>query len=305
MPGSGVSFLPLVACLNSPYSLSIVCWLGASGTFLMASAAASNSFPTSTDGVVMNVRAQGAARRAILDAASIAGAREECRRERWGAGCPLSEVSAAAAPAPPTARSQRHTQQAAARCNPPASNEPDPRAARRGDAAAMPSVIKVHVRGARNLPAMNARTGKADAYPVLTFGDQQQRQAPVLSSRAPVFDWTTRIEVDNDNDLQSTPLSVTIVHKDRMTSDEVIGTVVLSLEPLLSHSHGWASEIDGWIPLHDTLRGLRGEVDVQVRVSHGMVGDGAQDGMMGAMAGVPAMSEGEVQFYAISRLSMR
>ncbi|KAA0153279.1 hypothetical protein FNF29_00098 [Cafeteria roenbergensis] len=169
----------------------------------------------------------------------------------------------------------------------------------------MPSVIKVLVRSAQNLPCTTQRPGGPDSYAVLTFGEEQQKSAVACGSRAPTYDFSTRFEVDDDRHLVSTPLSLTIIQRDRVAADDVIGTVVLSLEPLLSHSTSLDSEIDGWLPLHDTLLGLRGEVCMQVRVSHGAGGDAGSSRMRGAMMGLAAEREDEVQFYAVSRLTHR
>ena len=52
--------------------------------------------------------------------------------------------------------------------------------------------------------------------------------------------------------------------KDKVTADNVIGSVVCDLHPLLSRS---ASEIDGWFPVMDSLRGVCGQLRAVVKMT--------------------------------------
>ena len=160
----------------------------------------------------------------------------------------------------------------------------------------MPAVIKIYARKARKLNWSGSRAASA-SFLTVSFGKLQSRSNVVTEAVDPVYDWRTRLEVDDDGDLLSTPLTFTLMQRER---SEALGTIVLSLEALLSHGDESETEIDGWLPLHDTLHGLQGEVSIQVKVT-----DRQARGTSGALAGKAAESEDEVQFYAVSRLSYR
>jgi hypothetical protein len=160
----------------------------------------------------------------------------------------------------------------------------------------MPSEVKVHVIGARNLPSLGSRSGTANTFVSLRFGTYVEGSSIVSRSSECDFDWRTRIKVDDDALLSSTALVVSLADKSLMNTDDEIGNVVLSLEPLLGQPSGSRVAIAGWFPLHDTLRGLRGEVNVEVRLEHSVAGD---------LTSFSEMREEEVQFFSVSRLSYR
>ncbi|KAJ3363981.1 hypothetical protein HDU91_002785 [Kappamyces sp. JEL0680] len=71
-------------------------------------------------------------------------------------------------------------------------------------------------------------------------------------------------EVIEDSDLQNEPLEIKVLDYDQITYNDSIGMVLIDLNPLLA----WDSSgvISGWFPIYDTLFGIRGELNAQVKI---------------------------------------
>eukprot|EP00980_Cylindrotheca_fusiformis_P028031 scaffold22577_cov122-Cylindrotheca_fusiformis.AAC.10 len=175
----------------------------------------------------------------------------------------------------------------------------------------MPSTVKVRVKGARNLPAIETQatthiavgnTGvlrssapSTDSYVLVTLGghysitDQEEGKAKqkVYTAKTkvcrrtvnPTWNEDFRFEVD-DKLLQEEPLIFKVCDSDSVNYDESIGLVYVDLNPLLTYTSpeddgdtdGTSeSKIDGWFPLYDTLGGVRGELGLSVKLN--FIGD--------------------------------
>jgi hypothetical protein len=73
-----------------------------------------------------------------------------------------------------------------------------------------------------------------------------------------------KLEVDDDEDLETETLLIILWDKDKVTADNVIGSIVCDLHPLLSRS---ASEVEGWFPVVDSLRGVCGLLRAVVKMT--------------------------------------
>lgn len=84
-------------------------------------------------------------------------------------------------------------------------------------------------------------------------------------------------------ELQDEPLQIRLMDHDTYSANDAIGKVYLNLNPLLTPAsglctkYGWAGDsnvknqtsssiMSGWIPVYDTMHGIRGEVKVTVKV---------------------------------------
>lgn len=78
-----------------------------------------------------------------------------------------------------------------------------------------------------------------------------------------------RFEVD-DAELQDEILQIRLMDYDTYSANDAIGKVNISLNPLCletsGQSHGKGTVLSGWIPVFDTMHGIRGEVHVIVKV---------------------------------------
>ncbi|KAJ0069432.1 hypothetical protein NL108_006023, partial [Boleophthalmus pectinirostris] len=72
-----------------------------------------------------------------------------------------------------------------------------------------------------------------------------------------------KFEVD-DEDLQDEPLQITVLDHDTYSANDAIGKVYIDIDPLLATEA--ASIISGWFPIYDTIHGIRGEINVLVKV---------------------------------------
>jgi hypothetical protein len=73
-----------------------------------------------------------------------------------------------------------------------------------------------------------------------------------------------KLEVDDDEDLETETLQIILWDKDKVTADNIIGNVVCDLHPLLSRC---AAEMEGWFPVLDSLRGLCGMLRAVVKMT--------------------------------------
>lgn len=161
----------------------------------------------------------------------------------------------------------------------------------------MPCILKVRIGSARGLPIMDRASELTDAYVEVRFGDQDpQRTRVCRKSLTPVWQQDFRFEITNDAQLQDEPLELKVFDYDAITADNGIGIVMIDLNPLLScpkpevdvkdaadieklaatslgKDENSAIPLDpnemilaGWFPIHDTIRGVRGELYVQVKL---------------------------------------
>ena len=136
----------------------------------------------------------------------------------------------------------------------------------------MPGKVKVRVLAARNLPVMDRSSDTTDAFAEVKLGDVTFKTEVFRKSLHPAWnsDWY-RFDVD-DCDLQEEPLQIRIMDYDTYSANDAIGKVYIDLNPLLlkADSHRADSQkqimLSGWLPIYDTMHGVRGEVNVQVKV---------------------------------------
>ncbi|KAG0267474.1 hypothetical protein BG011_004508 [Mortierella polycephala] len=125
----------------------------------------------------------------------------------------------------------------------------------------MPCILKIKVIGARDLPVMDKASDLTDAYVEVRFADfEVQRTTVCRKTLSPDF----RFEVTDDADLQNEPLELKVLDYDAITANDSVGSVFIDLNPLLPVNSPW--QIAGWFPIYDTIRGVRGEVNVQVKL---------------------------------------
>ncbi|ORX88915.1 hypothetical protein K493DRAFT_384143 [Basidiobolus meristosporus CBS 931.73] len=129
----------------------------------------------------------------------------------------------------------------------------------------MPCILKIKVHSARDLPVMDRKSELTDAYVEVRFADYDvQRTSICRKTLNPVWNADFRVEVTDDGDLQNEPLELKVLDYDTITANDAVGSVLIDLNPLLL----WGSprQIAGWFPIYDTLRGVRGEIYVQVKI---------------------------------------
>ncbi|XP_052825084.1 C2 domain-containing protein 5-like [Octopus bimaculoides] len=67
-----------------------------------------------------------------------------------------------------------------------------------------------------------------------------------------------------DEALQDEPLILRVLDYDTYSAHDSIGKVYIDLNPLLIKNN--PSLINGWFPIYDTMRGIRGELNFIVKV---------------------------------------
>jgi Ca2+-dependent lipid-binding protein len=129
----------------------------------------------------------------------------------------------------------------------------------------MPCILKVRVIAGRGLPVMDRASELTDAYVEVRFGDlETQRTSVCRKSLNPVWNEDFRLEVSDDVMLQDEPLELKVFDYDAISADDSIGTVMLDLNPLLAAES--TGQLAGWFPIFDTIRGMRGELNVQAKL---------------------------------------
>ncbi|XP_022241203.1 C2 domain-containing protein 5-like, partial [Limulus polyphemus] len=127
----------------------------------------------------------------------------------------------------------------------------------------MPAKVKVRILAGRNLPVMDRTSDTSDAYVEVKLGNTTFKTEVCRRSLNPQWnsEWF-RFEVD-DEELQDEPLQIRIMDYDTYSANDAIGKVYVNLNPLLYKQSGFLS---GWYPIYDTMHGIRGEVNMAVKV---------------------------------------
>jgi len=128
----------------------------------------------------------------------------------------------------------------------------------------MPGRLKVRILSARDLPVMDRASELTDAFVEIRFGNENFKTDVCKKSLHPQWnsEWF-KFEVD-DEVLQDEPLDLRVLDYDTYSAHDAIGKVYIDLNPLLNREI--TNTISGWFPIYDTMHGIRGELNVQVRV---------------------------------------
>ncbi|KAF4091882.1 hypothetical protein AMELA_G00042050 [Ameiurus melas] len=128
----------------------------------------------------------------------------------------------------------------------------------------MPGKLKAKIIGGRHLPVMDRASDLTDAFVEVKFGNVTFKTDVCPKSLNPQWnsEWF-KFEVD-DEDLQDEPLQITVLDHDTYSANDAIGKVYIDIDPLLCSEA--ATVISGWFPIYDTIHGIRGEINVLVKV---------------------------------------
>ncbi|XP_031657089.1 C2 domain-containing protein 5 isoform X5 [Oncorhynchus kisutch] len=128
----------------------------------------------------------------------------------------------------------------------------------------MPGKLKAKIVAGRHLPVMDRASDLTDAFVEVKFGNTTFKTDVYPKSLNPQWnsEWF-KFEVD-DEDLQDEPLQITVLDHDTYSANDAIGKVYIDIDPLLSSEA--ATVISGWFPIYDTIHGIRGEINVLVKV---------------------------------------
>ncbi|XP_034032488.1 C2 domain-containing protein 5 isoform X9 [Thalassophryne amazonica] len=128
----------------------------------------------------------------------------------------------------------------------------------------MPGKLKAKIVAGRHLPVMDRASDLTDAFVEVKFGNTTFKTGVCPKSLNPQWnsEWF-KFEVD-DEDLQDEPLQITVLDHDTYSANDAIGKVYIDIDPLLCSEA--ASVISGWLPIYDTIHGIRGEINIIVKV---------------------------------------
>ncbi|XP_026120950.1 C2 domain-containing protein 5-like isoform X9 [Carassius auratus] len=128
----------------------------------------------------------------------------------------------------------------------------------------MPGKLKAKIVAGRHLPVMDRASDLTDAFVEVKFGNTTFKTDVYPKSLNPQWnsEWF-KFEVD-DEDLQDEPLQITVLDHDTYSANDAIGKVYIDIDPLLCSEA--ATVISGWLPIYDTIHGIRGEINVLVKV---------------------------------------
>jgi len=128
----------------------------------------------------------------------------------------------------------------------------------------MPGIIKVKILGAKDLPVMDRASDLTDAFVEVRHGATVHKTDVCRKSLNPTWnsEWL-RFEAD-DEQLQDEPLQVKVLDYDVYSAHDTIGKVIIGLSSLLLKNG--TNELGGWFPIYDTLHGIRGYIQISVRI---------------------------------------
>ncbi|XP_059351157.1 C2 domain-containing protein 5-like isoform X2 [Daphnia carinata] len=146
----------------------------------------------------------------------------------------------------------------------------------------MPGKVKVKILAGRNLPVMDRSSDTTDAYVEIKLGNITHKTDVFRKSLNPQWNSEWFIFEVDDAELQDEPLQIRLMDYDTYSANDAIGKVYLDLNPLLvtpglsgrgiaraetcSVPSSGGSVLSGWLPVYDTMHGMRGEVSVIVKV---------------------------------------
>lgn len=129
----------------------------------------------------------------------------------------------------------------------------------------MPCTIKVRVVRGVNLPVMDRSSKLTDAYIDIEFGTFHKTTEICKKTLNPIWDEEFRFDVVNDSIVQTHPMEFKVMDHDVYTSDTTIGIVYIDLNSILMQD---GKMITGWFPIYDTLQGMRGELNLVIKLSY-------------------------------------
>jgi Ca2+-dependent lipid-binding protein len=107
----------------------------------------------------------------------------------------------------------------------------------------MPSLVKIKIVQARDLPGDLQGDASADAYVEIRLDEQHQKTTTFRKSLNPVWNEEFRFEVVDDSCLQNFPVEFKVMDQD-LYSSEFIGALYLDLNPLIMRTaHGMDKDL--------------------------------------------------------------
>ena len=129
----------------------------------------------------------------------------------------------------------------------------------------MPSELKVIIYGAKNLPIMEKSRNSTDAYCEVYFGKNQYKTQTIYNNLEPRWDQSFEFDNIDDEELQENVLKILVIDEDVISRDDLIGSVYIDLSQLLIREKD--QKITGWFPIYDINKGLRGTLNVEVKLN--------------------------------------
>ncbi|KAK3887377.1 hypothetical protein Pmani_012068 [Petrolisthes manimaculis] len=144
----------------------------------------------------------------------------------------------------------------------------------------MPGKVKVRILAGRNLPVMDRSSDTTDAYVEVKLASVTFKTEVFRKSLNPQWNSEWFIFEVDDQELQDEPLQIRLMDHDTYSANDAIGKVYVDLNPLLlpppippqhsqrpqDPSQPGTAVMSGWLPVYDTMHGIRGEVSVVVKV---------------------------------------
>ncbi|XP_055328766.1 C2 domain-containing protein 5-like isoform X2 [Paramacrobiotus metropolitanus] len=128
----------------------------------------------------------------------------------------------------------------------------------------MPATVKVKICEARHLPVMDRSGETTDAFVEVRLANNIFKTDVCRRTLHPKWEseWF-RFEV-NDIELQEEPLQIRVMDYDTYSSHDAIGKIYVDLTNILMSEN--RTMFAGWLPIYDTLLGIRGELKIEIRL---------------------------------------
>jgi len=113
---------------------------------------------------------------------------------------------------------------------------------------------------------MDRSSALADAFVEIKCGTNDSQKTDIQRKTLnPVWNQDFRFDFPNEADIQDKPLDIRVWDYDLVSKNDMIGSVLIDLNCLLDGETP-TTQIHGWFPIYDTLRGIRGEILVTVKL---------------------------------------
>lgn len=132
----------------------------------------------------------------------------------------------------------------------------------------MPSELKCIIYGAKNLPIMEKSRNTTDAYCELYFGKGPARKTvTIYNNLEPEWQQIFLFENIDDEDLMESVLKILVIDEDVISSDDLIGTVIIDVSSLLNERNQRQSDVRGSFPIYDVNKGIRGSLNLELKLT--------------------------------------
>uniref|UniRef100_A0A0R3S643 C2 domain-containing protein n=1 Tax=Elaeophora elaphi TaxID=1147741 RepID=A0A0R3S643_9BILA len=131
----------------------------------------------------------------------------------------------------------------------------------------LPAKLSVRVKSARGLPVMDKSSGTTDAFVEVYFENEVYKTDVCGKSLSPVWNSDVFVFETDEQRLFDNPIQFRVMDHDTYSANDAIGRVFYDANLLVSKircskDNGNSMEFTNWLPIYDSVYGVRGEIQI-------------------------------------------